>query len=117
MSENPEGQFKAVADETGIHFEKREEAASTGVAYIEPERAKTKRELELETGRKRVALVAEQMRHRPPRVISEAEARAQGRSTPVFRPGMPLDRLNTGLGPLLRKVGSNVPQPPSTPTG
>ena len=49
--------------------------------------------------------------------FGRAEARAQGRSTPVFRPGMPLDRLNTGLGPLLRKVGSNVPQPPSTPTG
>lgn len=111
MTDQSEGEFKAIADDTGIHFEKRPEPVATGQAYVETPRAKSRRELELEAGRQRVAVAAEQVRNRPPRIIPEAEQRAQGQNTSVFRPGMSLDRLNTGLGPLLRKVGANVPAP------
>jgi hypothetical protein len=97
----------------GMRFEKNEPApASQGTAYIEPEKARNRRELELEAGRKRVAENAAIVAARPPRAISEKELRSQGRSVPVFRPGQAhADRMNTGLGPLLRKVGTHVQAP------
>ena len=117
MSENLEGAFRAVQDAEGVHFEKRPDPVKTGTAYVEPEKAKTRRELELQAGRRRIAEAAEEMKHRPPRVISEAEARAQPTNTPIFRPnslyadrvastnGMP---VNQALGALMRRVGTKA---------
>ena len=107
-----EGGFRVVQDETGVHFEKRVEPEKTGTAYIEPEKAKTRRDQEIEAGRARVAAAAERVKNRPPLVISENERRAQGQTVSLFRPNMSAsDRMNGGLGPLMRKVGGNVKVP------
>lgn len=59
-------------------------------AYKPPpmtDRQKAQLQLEQEAGAARVRAHAEQMKHRPPVVISEAEKKAQGSNVPVFRPG------------------------------
>lgn len=115
-----EGAFRRVITPNGVGFKKIDQPAATGQAYVETERAKTKRELEMEIGAKRVAQVAEQNKNRPPRQISEAERRAQPTNTPVFRPNsVYADRINRqsgqpvdqALGAMMRRVGGNVPKP------
>lgn len=105
------GTFERIQDKSGMHFKEVESPPKTGQAYIEPERAKTKRELELEAGKKRVADNATLIANRPPRIISDKERMATGQNVPVFRPAMlGVDRMSSGLGPALRKVGSAVKQ-------
>jgi len=95
----------SVDDKGTVHYKKELEPAKTGVAYVEPERAKTTRELEMEAGRKRVEFNKLQMANRPPRIISDKEKQAEGVTTTVFRPNFAnADRLSTGLGPLMRRV-------------
>ena len=111
----PEGTQKLVQTEGGIRFEAVKQPEPTGQAYVMPDKAMTKRDQEIEAGRKRVAAAAALNASRPPRVRSEAEIRAEGQNVPVFRPNMPsLDRLNTGLGPLMRRVGAKVQAPAAT---
>jgi len=111
------GTIRRIQTQDGVSFEKIPETAPTGQAYVEPEKAKTRRELELETGRKHVAAAAELIKNRPPRIISEAERRAQPSNVPVFRPNsLHSDRVasqngqpvSQQLGALMRKVGGNV---------
>lgn len=115
-----EGDFEAVVTKHSVEYRKKPEPEKTGEAYVETPRAKTTRELEMEAGRKCVERAARDAANRPPRIISEAEKRAQGFNTEVFRPasvyadrvtsvnGMPVSQQ---LGALMRKVGSNQPQP------
>ena len=111
----PEGTTKLIQTPEGIRFEKIEQPEATGHAYVATERATTKRDQEIEAGRKRVAEAAALAASRPPRDRSEAEIRAEGQNVPVIRPNMPsLDRLNTGLGPLMRRVGAKVQAPAVT---
>jgi len=114
-----EGAFEALQTPTSIEYVKKPEPEPTGQAYVEPERAKTTRELEIEAGKKRVAQAQRDMANRPPRIISEAERRAQGYNVEVFRPNMvTADRVtsvngmavNQQLGALMRRVGSNAPK-------
>jgi len=108
------GTIRRVQTPEGVTFAPIPQVEPAGQAYVETQKAKTRRDLEMEAGRARVAHNAELVKNRPPRVISEKEARSQGTSTPVFRPNMKgLDRTQSGLGPLLRKVGSNVSQVPT----
>jgi len=114
--------FKAIQDENGIRFEKvvHTNTEPVGVAYVEPEKAKTRRELELEEGRKRVAAAAKEIANRPPRIISDAEKQAQGTNVPVFRPnnvyadrvishnGRPVSQTT---GALMRRVGGGQVPP------
>ena len=122
MSElEQEGTRKIVQDAAGVHFEDVPQKEQTGTAYIEPEKAKTRRDLELELGKKRVAAAAELIKNRPPRIISEAERKAQGSNTPIFRPNSLYNDRVTGVngnpvsqhvGALMRKVGGG-PTPQS----
>jgi hypothetical protein len=108
----PEGTQKLVQTDSGVHFETVAQPQPTGQAYVATSRAAARREEELAAGRKRVEENAALLAARPPRVISEKERMAEGRSVPVFRPNMAsLDRLNTGLGPLVRRVGAKVQAP------
>jgi hypothetical protein len=114
----PEGTQKLIQTPAGVHFEAVAQEQPTGQAYVATSRAAARREEELAAGRKRVAENAALNASRPPRIISEKERMAEGGSVPVFRPNMPsLDRLNSGLGPLMRRVGSKVEAPASTETG
>jgi hypothetical protein len=111
-----EGAYEAIVTPTSVDYVKKPEPEKTGQAYVEPARAKTTRELEIEAGKRRVEQCAREMANRPPRIISEAERRAQGFNVEVFRPntvyadrvtsvnGMP---VNQQLGALMRRVGSN----------
>jgi hypothetical protein len=111
------GAFKVVQDAQGVRYEKQPEVLvdPSRHAYVEPPAAKSRRELEMEAGKRRVAEITKQLANHPPVKRSEAELRAQGTSTPVFRPnGMGLDRLQSGLGPLMRKVKQQGAPPPTT---
>src|SRR5579863_1395546 len=100
----PEGTQRLVQTAQGVHFEKVDRPQPTGQAYVATSRGAARREEELAAGRKRVEENAALLAARPPRVISEKERMAEGGSVPVFRPNMQsLDRLNTGLGPLMRR--------------
>ncbi len=102
---------RVVATPTGVKFEPTEVLKPSGVAYVETAKAKTKRDLEMEAGAARVARAAEEQARRPPRIISEAERRAEGTNVPLLRPGIALDRMQTGLGPLImRKLGEKPPE-------
>src|SRR5208282_299290 len=95
------GTFRRVITPTSVSFEEIPKPVSTGQAMVETAKSKSKRDLELEAGAKRVAEHAEFVRNRPPRIISEAERLAQGSSVPVFRPNMPAsDNMTKGLGQL-----------------
>lgn len=50
-------------------------------------RQQSQTDMEMEAGRRRVAMAAEQLANRPPVVLSEAEKKAMGTNTPVYRPG------------------------------
>jgi hypothetical protein len=114
-----EGAFEALQTLTSIEYVKKPEPPPTGQAYVATARAMTTRELEMEAGKKRVAQAQRDIANRPPRIISEAERRAQGFNVEVFRPntvyadrttsvnGMP---VNQQLGALMRRVGSNAPK-------
>jgi hypothetical protein len=113
------GTFRRVITDEGVKFEEIHKPPATGVAYVEPEKAKTRRDLELEAGKRRVAENAELIKNRPPRIISEAEKRAQGSSVPVFRPNQAwADRAivnnqrSTVMPELLRRVGGNAAAKP-----
>ena len=54
----PEGTTKLIQTPEGIRFEKIEQPEATGHAYVATERATTKRDQEIEAGRKRVAEAA-----------------------------------------------------------
>ena len=104
---NHSGAFSIVQDTKGVHFEKNPVVEPTGSASgPEPDKMKSKRDLEMEMGKRRVAEAAKEIANRPPRIISEAERKATGTNVPLFRPNMlGIDRVNSGLGPLMRKVG------------
>ena len=103
------GTFRRVVTPTSVSFEEIPKPAPTGQASVETAKSKSRRDLELEAGAKRVAENAALLKNRPPRVVSETERRSQGSSVPVFRPNMTAsDNMTKGLGPLLRKVGGNV---------
>lgn len=105
------GTFQRVQTPEGMTFKEIPAAPVTGTAYVEPEKAKTRRELELEAGKARVAENQKLVAERPPMRISQQERQAQGSNVPVFRPNMlNVDRSSTGLGPMMRKVGSKVAQ-------
>jgi hypothetical protein len=117
------GTDRLVQTAEGIRFEHIEQPAPTGQAYVEPARAKTRREQELEAGRLRVAQVAKEQALRPPRIKSEKELMAEGHNVPVFRPNMlQADRVishngapvSQQLGALMRRVGSKVSAPEAT---
>jgi hypothetical protein len=119
-----EGEFKMVHNGKSVEFEKIEHAAPQGQAMVPTERAQATRELEMAAGAKRVEQARLQQANRPPVVRSEAELKAEGTTTPVFRHNSPhADRVVTSnnqpisqqLGTLLRnKVGSshNAMMPP-----
>lgn len=113
-----ESRINVVPTDTGVRFERTAEPEPTGQAYVQPQRAKTTRELEMEAGARRVAVNAEQVKNRPPRIISDKERQAEGFNTAVFRPNsLHADRVigNNGsavsqhLGAMMRKVGSAKP--------
>jgi hypothetical protein len=117
-----EGTFTMVQTPTSVTYEKKPEVAPTGQAYIEPARAKNTRELEMAAGAARVAKIREELKTRPPRIISDAEKRATGSSVEVFRPndaradrvishdGAPVSQQ---LGALMRRVAGNGMKPAS----
>lgn len=110
------GTVRLVPTSEGIRFETIvKEPTPPGQAYVETAKAKSRRELELEAGQKRVADAAREQANRPPRIISDAEKRATGQNTAVFRPNMiHADRVighngapvSQQLGALMRRVGS-----------
>jgi hypothetical protein len=113
-----EGAFAVLQTPHSVEYVKKPEPEKTGQAFVEPQRSKTTRELEMEAGRKRVEEQARLNANRPPRIISEAERRAQGYNVEVFRPNsVYADRttrvdgaqVNQQLGALMRRVGSNTP--------
>lgn len=115
-----EGAFEAIVTPTSVDYIKKPEPEKTGQAYVETQRAKTTRELEMEAGRKRIEQAQHDMRTRPPRVISEAEKKAQGFNVEVFRPNSVHSdrvvshnglRVDQSLGALMRKVGGSVDKP------
>eukprot|EP00919_Chromeraceae_sp_WS-2016_P030223 GHVR01071767.1.p3 GENE.GHVR01071767.1~~GHVR01071767.1.p3 ORF type:complete len:121 (-),score=10.58 GHVR01071767.1:1074-1436(-) len=113
-----EGAFEAIVTPTSVDYVKKPEPDKTGQAYVETPRAKTTRELEMKAGKRRVEEAQRMNANRPPRVISEAERRAQGFNVEVFRPNtVYADRVtsvngspvNQQLGALMRKVGGSKP--------
>ncbi len=114
-----EGAFEAIVTPTSVDYVKKPEPEKTGQAYVETPRAKTTRELEMEAGKRRVEEAQRLNATRPPRIIGEAERRAQGYNVEVFRPNMVhADRVTSvngspvsqQLGALMRKVGGNSPK-------
>jgi hypothetical protein len=127
MSQTPQssepGTVQIVQTPEGVRFENIEKPASTGQAYVEPPKAKTKREIEMEAGRLRVEQAQHELRTRPPRIKSQQEIMAEGTSVPVFRPNsVYADRVtgNNGagisqeIGALMRRVGSRATTPAAT---
>lgn len=115
-----DSQIHVVPTDTGVRFERAAEPAPSGQAYVEQPRARSTREMEIEAGKRRVAIAAEQVKNRPPRVISDRERQAQGYNTSVFRPNqLHADRVighngaavSQQLGALMRKVGAAAPPP------
>ncbi len=82
----------------------REHQAKPKEEYVPPPMSDKMRERineELEAGRRAQAKAQAQLDSRPKPDISEAEAKAQGTSTPVFRPNnMVPDARRGGLGPI-----------------
>jgi hypothetical protein len=104
----------AHSDGQSVTFEKIETPKPAGQAFVMPERAKTTRDLEMEAGARRVAAAKERNKNLPPRVIPDAERRAESINTSVFRPNSAYaDRatrhdgspVSQHLGSLMRKVG------------
>jgi hypothetical protein len=117
-----EGSFRRQQDAEGVRYETIEKPAATGVAYVDTPKAKYRRDKEMEAGKKRVAEAAELNAKRPPVIKSEAERRAEGYNTSVFRPNsLHADRtikfngvpVSQGLGALMRRVGSAKQEPVS----
>ena len=71
-------------------------------------RAVTKRELELQAGRDTVARHEEMERNRPKPVKTKAEIEAEGRSTPVFRPGEFSEYRDMKSGAASKDAGSRA---------
>lgn len=106
---NPaEGEFKATQTAHSITFEKKPVQEQTGQASITTDKMASRRELEMAAGRKRIELAQQEMINRPPRVKSEAEIRAEGSNTPIFRPNSALaDRITRHNGmPVSQQVGA-----------
>jgi len=110
-----DGTMSLVQTPEGMRFEPIVKPEPTGQAYVEPEKAKTRRDLEMEAGRKRVAEATELVKNRPPRIVSDAEKRAQGTNTPIFRPNtVHADRVvqhngapvSQAVGAVMRRVGA-----------
>lgn len=107
----------------GVEFHKIDAPAPQGQAFVPTERTLTQRELEMAAGARRVAAAKFAEQHRPPRIKSENELRAEGSTVQVFRPNsVYADRVvghNGGavsqqLGAMMRRVGGAKPLPAAT---
>lgn len=119
-----EGRFRMVQTKEGVHYEPIAQPEPTGTAVVESARGKTKRELEMEAGRNRIAENAREVASRPPRVISEKERMATGHNVPVFRPNQVLADRTVGwngqqvsqhLGTLMRRMKGTAEAAPEAP--
>jgi len=117
-----EGKFRMVQTKEGVHYEPIAQPEPTGTAVVESARSKTKRELEMEAGRQRVAANAREVAARPPRVISERERMAEGHNVAVFRPnqvqadrvtGWNGQQISQHLGTLMRRMKAAPEAPPA----
>jgi hypothetical protein len=71
-------------------------------------RALSRRELELEAGRRAVARATEQQAHRPPMVKTANEISSEGSNNPVFRPGDFREYANMRQGNVSKDSGSSM---------